>query len=159
MPNDAITKLHLFCPTTSRPPEAVKIGEVAGKLRTSTHAIRRYEREGLLIPFRSPAGTRWYGLEDMDWIRTIRSLLEQGLNFAGIRCLLAQIPCWALRPCTNEERESCVMAVMATAPCWSASERVCPEELQDCYQCPAYRRAKDFVNLKAVADIVPLHLY
>lgn len=156
MPNDTITKLHVA--KTGRPPEAVKIGEAAGRLRTSVHAIRRYEREGLLIPFRSPAGTRWYVREDMEWIRKIRSLLQEGLNFAGIRRLLAQIPCWAMRPCTQEERERCLMALVATAPCWSAPERVCPEELQDCYHCPAYRRARDFVNLKTVADIIPLQL-
>ena len=152
----AITKMHETKP--GRSPETVKIGEAAVRLATSVHAIRRYEREGLLIPLRSSAGTRWYAPEDVEWIKAIRNLLEDGLNFAGIRRLVAQIPCWALRPCTQEERERCPMALAATAPCWSAPERVCPEELQDCYHCPAYRRARDFVNLKTVAEIVPLQL-
>ncbi len=139
-----------------QPTNAVKIGAVAEILGTSVPAVRRYEAEGLVIPFRAFTGTRWYAPEDIRWLQTIRGLLGEGLNFAGIRHLLAQIPCWALRPCTVEELERCPLQFAASAPCWSVPERVCPEELEDCYHCSAYRRAREFVNLKTSADIVPL---
>jgi len=141
---------------TAKPPHgACKIGEASWRLGISVHGLRRYEREGLAIPFRSQAGTRWYSTEDIQWIQTIRDLLARGLNFAGIRHLLAQIPCWTLKPCSPEERENCPLTYLATTPCWSAPDRLCPEELKDCYHCAAYRRATEFVNLKTVADIVP----
>jgi len=33
---------------------------------------------------------------------------KDGLNIAGIRTLLALVPCWAIRPCSDEEREKCL---------------------------------------------------
>jgi len=133
-----------------------KIGTTAGRLGISVQAIRLYETEGVLVPFRSKGGTRWYSEEDVEWIAKIQELISHGLNFEGIRWLLAQIPCWSLRPCTPELHAACSMKLESCMPCWVAPEKLCSEKLKECYHCNTYRGAKDFVHLKAHADIVPL---
>jgi hypothetical protein len=134
----------------------LKIGAAARKLSVSVQAIRLYEAEGVLISFKSKRGTRWYGDGDMRWIAKIREMISTGLNFEGIRWLLAQIPCWSLRPCGPELHAACAMRIESRLPCWIAPEKLCSEKLKECYHCTAYRRARDFVHLKVHADIIPL---
>lgn len=134
----------------------LKIGEVAQQLGISVQAIRVYESEGLLIAFKSKKGTRWYSSSDIDWVKEIRRLVSEGLNFEGIRRLLAQIPCWDLKPCSPEQRADCAMRREDRMPCWVAPEKLCTEKLRECYHCNAYRRARELVNLKTGAEIVLL---
>ena len=47
-------------------------------------ALRLYERRGLLEPERSDGGTRRYSEEDLDRLRRIGALLEEGLNLTGV---------------------------------------------------------------------------
>lgn len=47
-------------------------------------ALRLYERRGLLEPERSSGGTRRYSEEDLDRLRRIGDLLEEGLNLTGV---------------------------------------------------------------------------
>ncbi|MFQ5739276.1 MAG: MerR family transcriptional regulator [Acidobacteriota bacterium] len=136
----------------------VKIGKAAKRLGLSVQAIRLYESEGLIISFKSSKGTRWYGPDDLLWIARIQELISEGLNFVGIRRLLAQIPCWALKPCRPEDHAHCSMRFEWRHPCWIAPEKLCPEKLRECYHCPTYRRARDFVNLKSQARIIPLEM-
>ncbi len=136
----------------------VKIGQAARALGLSVQAIRLYEAEGLVISFKSKRGTRWYSADDLDWMRRIRELLAEGLNFAGIRRLLALLPCWALKPCTPEEHAECSMRFETRMPCWMAPEKLCTEQLKECYHCNTYRQARNFVNLKEHARIVPLEV-
>ncbi len=50
--------------------------------------LRIYEREGLLVPERSPGGTRRYSSRDIDRLQEICALTADGLNLAGIRRVL-----------------------------------------------------------------------
>lgn len=50
--------------------------------------LRLYETRGLLTPARSEGGTRRYSEEDLERLRSIGSLLEAGLNLAGIHKVL-----------------------------------------------------------------------
>ena len=132
-----------------------KIGDVARRLATSVQTIRLYEAEGLLISFKSGGGTRWYSEDDVLWITQIKRLIAEGLNFAGIRRLLAQIPCWALRPCRPEDHAQCGMRFETRVPCWIAPDKLCVEKLKECYHCLTYRSARNLVDLKVHADIIP----
>ena len=134
----------------------LKIGETARRLGISVQAIRLYESEGLLISFRSQGGTRWYSEEDIEWIAEIKRMVCSGLNFEGIRRLLAQVPCWALKPCRPEDHASCSMRYEARVPCWVAPEKLCTEKLKECYHCNTYRRAPEYINLKTKVDLIPL---
>jgi MerR family transcriptional regulator/heat shock protein HspR len=50
--------------------------------------LRVYERHGLLTPGRTEGRTRRYSEEDLDRVRRIVALLEDGLNLAGIARVL-----------------------------------------------------------------------
>lgn len=51
--------------------------------------LRVYERRGLLEPARTAGGTRLYSEADIVVLRRIAELLDEGLNLAGIRRVLA----------------------------------------------------------------------
>ncbi|MCW2497626.1 MerR family transcriptional regulator [Jatrophihabitans sp.] len=50
--------------------------------------LRLYETRGLLEPQRTDGGTRRYSADDLERLRRIGSLLEAGLNLAGIAMVL-----------------------------------------------------------------------
>jgi DNA-binding transcriptional MerR regulator len=51
--------------------------------------LRQYEARGLLNPQRTAGGTRRYSENDLSRLRDIASLLDAGLNLAGIEMVLA----------------------------------------------------------------------
>lgn len=51
--------------------------------------LRQYEARGLLNPQRTAGGTRRYSENDLSRLRDIASLLEAGLNLAGIEMVFA----------------------------------------------------------------------
>jgi DNA-binding transcriptional MerR regulator len=50
--------------------------------------LRLYERRGLLEPDRTEGGTRRYSHDDLERLRRIGVLLDQGLNIAGVALVL-----------------------------------------------------------------------
>jgi len=50
--------------------------------------LRLYERKGLLLPARTPAGTRRYSDLDLEILRRVAELIGAGLNLAGIAMVL-----------------------------------------------------------------------
>ncbi len=50
--------------------------------------LRLYERWGLLTPARTAGGTRRYSDDDLDRLRQISALVDQGVNLAGIARIL-----------------------------------------------------------------------
>ena len=53
-----------------------------------TQTLRLYESRGLLEPARSDGGTRRYSERDLERLRHIGRLLEQGLNLAGVTAVI-----------------------------------------------------------------------
>src|ERR1700761_6755349 len=51
-------------------------------------SLRLYERHGLLVPGRSDGGTRRYSADDLARLRRISTLVEAGINLAGIARIL-----------------------------------------------------------------------
>ncbi len=133
------------------PDGAIKIGTVAGRFGVSVDLLRLYEHEGLLIPIKSPRGTRYFTERDFRWIGTILRLVrEAGLNFAGLRRLLALLPCWEIRGCGYKRKQGCPVVLDASMPCWANRTCTCAGTTQDCYSCPVYRSAPSCENLKAL---------
>jgi MerR family transcriptional regulator/heat shock protein HspR len=129
----------------------IKIGAFARQFGISVDLLRLYEREGLIIPLKSPKGTRYFTEHDTLWVHTILRLVRQvRLNFAGIRRLLALLPCWELRQCGFQNKQNCPVVQDASKPCWM--NRACCKSLSahDCYFCPVYRSAPSSENLKAL---------
>ncbi len=51
-------------------------------------SLRLYEQRGLLEPARTEGGTRRYSDNDLDRLRRIAQLVDEGLNLAGIAMVL-----------------------------------------------------------------------
>jgi len=69
---------------------AVYIISVAAELAgVHPQTLRIYERKGLLEPARTTGGSRRYSQADIDHLRRIQELTEEGLNLAGVKKVLA----------------------------------------------------------------------
>ncbi len=114
------------------------IGVASNKLGISVHSLRQYEREGLILSFKTPTGRRLYSDLEIEKIHCIKKMLkEYGLNFEGIRRLLALTPCWKMRECSKKSEIECAAYKNFSRPCWSTEEK-CHEPLSSCRICPVY---------------------
>ncbi len=126
------------------------IGIAAKKVGVSVHLLRVYEREGLIITARTESGRRLYSDLEIEKARCIRKMInEKGLNFAGIRRLLALLPCWRLRDCDNNEKDGCSAVKVSDKPCWFTEEK-CAHPLPSCRDCPVYQRSVDCDQMKTI---------
>lgn len=116
------------------------IGVVTDLLGLNPATIRAWERRGLLRPRRRNRH-RLYSDNDLRRLEFIRGLLDQGLNLAGIRQLVALYPCWFMDECPACARRSNHAA--CARPCWKERGTYCAvsvEEPSVCERCP-YRPA------------------
>lgn len=69
------------------------IGEVANAVGMSVHALRFYEREGLLVgPIkRTAGGRRRYAQVDIDWLQICTKLRESGMPVAELQRFAALV--------------------------------------------------------------------
>ena len=115
------------------------IGIAARKLGVSESTLRLYEREGLLISFRTETGRRLYSINDLKVVDLVRKLIqEHGLNFAGVRALFSQLPCWKIKNCREEDRAECERFRSALVPCWRLGGTACGSTPEQCRTCPVY---------------------
>ncbi|GAB3601856.1 hypothetical protein GCM10027586_05040 [Kineococcus gypseus] len=73
--------------TEERGTADMSIAEAAQRLGLSTHALRYYETEGLLVgtPARTPAGRRRYDERDLTWIVMVQRLRATGMPVREVR--------------------------------------------------------------------------
>jgi MerR family transcriptional regulator, heat shock protein HspR len=64
------------------------ISVAAGLVGNAPQNLRLYEARGLVAPARSEGGTRLYSENDLERLRVISQLLENGLNLAGVHMVL-----------------------------------------------------------------------
>jgi MerR family transcriptional regulator/heat shock protein HspR len=64
------------------------ISVAASLVGSAPQNLRLYEARGLVAPARSDGGTRLYSENDLERLRWISQLLEDGLNLAGIQMVL-----------------------------------------------------------------------
>ncbi len=115
------------------------IGVASNKLGISVHSLRQYEAEGLIIPFKTESGRRLYSDLEIEKIRCIKQMIrENGLNFEGIRRLMALAPCWVMRNCSKEEQACCKAVENVDKPCWATEEK-CHRPYDSCRDCPVYQ--------------------
>jgi hypothetical protein len=100
-PHNLYRAVHISYSTEildAQPPEVVGVPDprrgvyaisVAAELvGTGIQNLRVYERRGLVEPQRTAGGTRLYSDDDVERLRRIAMLLEEGLNLAGIARVL-----------------------------------------------------------------------
>jgi DNA-binding transcriptional MerR regulator len=64
------------------------ISVAASLVGNAPQNLRLYEARGLLAPARSDGGTRLYSENDLERLRVIAGLLDDGLNLAGVHMVL-----------------------------------------------------------------------
>ncbi len=114
------------------------------------HSIRQYIDKNLILPFRKKSNRNLFSQVDILRLKFIhRLLVDDGLNIAGIKTLLAIIPCWAVRNCSAEERESCQAFYSNTFPCWEASEKGTLCKNTNCRECEVYSIVENYPDVKS----------
>jgi MerR family transcriptional regulator/heat shock protein HspR len=121
------------------------------------HSIRQYIDKGLIIPFKKESNRNLFSRIDIIRLKYINNLLnEDGLNIAGIRTLLAMIPCWAIRKCSLTERKTCQAYHSNSNPCWEASEKGSLCKNTNCRECDIYRIVENYSDVKSfIKTIIP----
>jgi len=64
------------------------IGQVADLLGVQPAALRRIEEQGLIRPDRSGGGQRRYSRDEVDRLREVLALTDEGVTLAGVRHVL-----------------------------------------------------------------------
>ncbi len=125
------------------------IGIAAHKMGVAIPTLRMYEREGLILPFRTPTGRRIYSNNDLMWIDCIRRMItKNGINLEGIRRLLALMPCWKLTNCPQSKRKKCPAFQNSEKPCWMIKLQANPGDREKCRNCPVYSHALHCEQMK-----------
>lgn len=118
---------------------------------TSVYALRQYVDLGLIIPYKTPKNRRMYSKVDIHRILCIRKYLDEyGLNIAGIKALLAAVPCWAIKPCPEADRVKCDAFTSLDKPCWQVSIKGPTCQNVDCRECEVYRLHEECNDLKSI---------
>jgi hypothetical protein len=114
------------------------------------HSIRQYIDKGLIIPFKKDSSRNLFSQVDILRLKYIHNLLSKGgLNIAGIRALLAHIPCWSITECSMAERETCQAYHSNAYPCWEASDKGTLCKNTNCRECEVYRIVEDYPDIKS----------
>jgi MerR family transcriptional regulator/heat shock protein HspR len=125
------------------------IGVVAKKFNLSVHTLRLYESEGLILPYKTDTKRRLYSQSDINRIACVRDLIEKrGLNIAGIKSLLAMIPCWQIKSCSEEDRNNCEAFTSQSLPCWIVHDKGEECQLVECRECNVYTSLSKCNNFK-----------
>ncbi len=124
------------------------IGVAAKLLGVSVHLLRVYEQEGLILSERTPTGRRMYSDLEIEKVRCLRRMIkENGMNYEGLRRMLALVPCWRLRKCNHQEKKACVALNNSERPCWATEEK-CSHPLDNCRHCIVYQATVDCKDIK-----------
>lgn len=127
------------------------IGITANLTNTSVHALRTYEKRGIIIPHVTKSNRRLFSRSDVERIKCIRKHLDNdGLNIAGIKALLATIPCWLIKPCSKASQQSCDAFTNTMIPCWEAEHKAPECQDADCRECPVYRMGDSCGDVKSL---------
>ena len=121
------------------------------------HSIRQYVDKGLMIPFKKESSRNLFSQVDILRLKYIHRLLQNdGINIAGIKTLLALIPCWAIRRCSDEDRIKCQAYISETYPCWEASEKGPLCKNTNCRECEVYISVENYPDVKSfLKTIIP----
>ncbi|UCH10581.1 MAG: MerR family transcriptional regulator [Fidelibacterota bacterium] len=137
--------------TIDRTTPLYTIGIAAQLTGTTVSTIRMYEEKGLVIPHKAPSGHRQFSDSDIVRLRCIREHLDKrGLNIAGIKTLMSLVPCWVLKPCSEEDQQSCDAYTTSMEPCWMVSRKGPECETADCRTCSVYHIPDRCHDLKAL---------
>ena len=128
----------------------VSIGSAAQLLGVSINLLRLYEAEGLILPARTSKNQRRYSREDLARVACIRHAIQhEQMTMASIKRMMALVPCWEIRKCSDRDRAVCDAYKGSMKPCWSVRRRgkACPEDA--CKTCRVYKVTSNCETIKA----------
>ena len=74
---------------SNNPSQAIYVISVAAELAgVHPQTLRVYERKGLLTPQRTAGNTRRYSQRDIERLRRIQALTQEGVNLAGVMSIM-----------------------------------------------------------------------
>jgi MerR family transcriptional regulator/heat shock protein HspR len=125
------------------------IGSVARMLSVSVQTLRHYEREGLIVPYKSESNQRWYSRADIERLECIRKAINvEKLSIEGIKHVHALIPCWQIKGCSEQDRAGCDAFKGHARGCWSYNHENNACSSRDCRLCEVYRMAVNCEEIK-----------
>jgi MerR family transcriptional regulator/heat shock protein HspR len=135
--------------TVTRYEPLFTIGLAAGKVNLSPMTLRMYERKGLILPYKTQSGRRYFSIHDLEIVLCVREMIgKHGLNIEGIRRVMSLIPCWDVKKCSPEEKKDCSAFTSGAGPCWSLPDSACRHNGEDCRECRVYRELPECSSLK-----------
>lgn len=136
-------------PESNRPVYTLSVAAQLAEI--PAHSIRQYIDSGLLIPYKLESNRHLFSKHDIGRLQLIRELIHvKGLNFAGVRTLMAMVPCWALRKCSEDDQQSCEAYKENFKPCWMASEKGRQCKNENCRECEVYLALDGDCDIKSV---------
>lgn len=117
----------------------------------SKYSIRQYIDKGLIIPFKTESDRHLFSQIDIIRLKNIRTdLTEHGLNIAGIKRIMAQTPCWMIKPCKEEEYTQCEAYTSANKLCWEVTPKGPACAQVECRTCNVYQLVERCDDLKSL---------
>lgn len=136
----------------SRDEPIYSISTAAKLLGISVPTLRVYEKEGLIIPFKTEGNQRHYSKADLERVECIRRAInERKISINGIKAIYSLIPCWEVVQCSAEDRAICGAYNSDEKPCWTFEHpnTICAE--RSCRDCEVY---KNHSNCGTVKDLI-----
>lgn len=131
------------------------IGKVARIVGVSVQMLRLYEYEGLIIPYKKSSLHRLYSQVDIDRLVCIRKMInEEKISIMGIKRIMALIPCWAIKRCPVEVRNSCQAFRDHTKPCWLHKSDSDGCDKNKCRDCLVYKNLVNCSGIKLLLNQV-----
>lgn len=129
----------------------LSIGIAVKKLGVSPQLLKKYEREGLMIAEKTESAHRLYSERDLEWIDFLHhQIMDNKMKVAGLRLLLALIPCWDIQSkCSSADCNNCEAYKNYNVICWTIEDqgsRLCREN--SCRDCVVYNYAVNQTILK-----------
>ncbi|PLX84357.1 MAG: MerR family transcriptional regulator [Desulfuromonas sp.] len=133
------------------------ISVAAKLLGVHPRTIRIYEDEGLIKPSRQ-GQKRYFSNDDIEWIQCLRYMIhDEGISIPGIKKLLELSPCWEIKNCPPEKRDSCSAYIDKTRPCWERMNTACAKDNNQCETCEVFISAMKTAREKAAGDYEKLN--
>jgi MerR family transcriptional regulator/heat shock protein HspR len=122
------------------------ITSVSKMLKIHPRTLMKYEKLGLIKPFRNPKNNRrFYSNNDMKWISCIAKMVhEDGFSLKSLNYVLSLAPCWMIKGCPEEVRKECQAHYNHSKPCWETINTVCRPCINRiaCTDCVFYQASK-----------------
>ena len=127
------------------------ISTAAKLLGISIPTLRVYEKEGLIIPFKTEGNQRHYSQADLERVECIRrAIKEKKISVNGIKAIYSLIPCWEVVNCSQEDRAVCSAYNSEDQPCWTFAHPNTICENKSCRECEVYTNYSNCGTIKGL---------